>query len=264
MVAIRHWYGEMSFGLNACRAVSDILKGLDPHIGIPPETVVSVNGEVVGGEYVLRDGDTVVLARPPGRKGVGEIWTITEFATKAGVSVEEVELWIEQGLRVLRTSNDAILITETAVDCFVEREMKPPGTTGFGALAATPAPDPLVPQGAAPARPKPEWNFVSGELLWNGEVIRKYGRQPADKQIGILNAFQTAGWDESIPNPTVEEPPPDRPAKKSAKAAAQKNLGSAIRALNKKLKKGTIMFRAVRGGRIAWEPVNATVDNKSV
>lgn len=100
--------------------------------------------------------------------------------------------------------------------------------------------------------PKPVWNEVDGELLWMGMTIRKYESQSAPTQVAILAAFQKAGWPSTILNPFVDEPPDAK-----VRAAYQKNLRSRIEALNEGLKEGTIVFRAVRGARVAWEPADA-------
>lgn len=68
--------------------------------------------------------------------------------------------------------------------------------------------------GVIATRPTPEWHLASGELRWNGEVIRKYGHQSATSQAPILTAFQAAGWEVSIPNPFLDELPPDQREKK--------------------------------------------------
>lgn len=108
------------------------------------------------------------------------------------------------------------------------------------------------PVAAVPEPSKPHWDDERGELRWQGRVIRKYERQPAQTQVAILAAFQEADWPATIPNPAAT-----RQISHYQKLAEQKNLRSRIEALNDGLAAGTIRFRAVRGERVAWEPVDA-------
>jgi len=60
--------GHRSVRLDAGATVADLLRALEPSLGVAPERLagvaVAIGGEVVGRDRALRDGEAVVLVLP--------------------------------------------------------------------------------------------------------------------------------------------------------------------------------------------------------
>ncbi len=86
---------------------------------IPASAVPFVDGKRVKGDFRLRENSTLEFVQQAGRKGVGEkVWTGEEFCQFFKTSIEDLQAWIAQGLKVMRSLDGSIRITETAVDEF--------------------------------------------------------------------------------------------------------------------------------------------------
>ena len=100
-------------------SVASVRASLRDAFNIPDEAVAFVNGESVPPAYRLQANDTLEFVKQWGRKGVGErVWTGEEFCQFFKISMEDLQAWIAQGLKVKRCLDGSIRITETSVDEF--------------------------------------------------------------------------------------------------------------------------------------------------
>lgn len=98
-----------------------------------------------------------------------------------------------------------------------------------------------VKQSSPPETPRPNWNRETGELSYDGEVIRIVRlRSIRDNIVLILDVFQEESWPARIDDPLPEGPNPQR-------------IHQTLQSLNTGLKR--IRFHALEGGRaIRWSP----------
>jgi hypothetical protein len=95
-------------------------------------------------------------------------------------------------------------------------------------------------------KPSPRWD-VKPSPRWDGELrtlflgtvgVKTYGRQPATRQIDLLEAFEQAGWARSIANPFQDHD----------------TLNQTCKDLNKALPVGTLQFHLEGTGEgVYWE-----------
>jgi hypothetical protein len=87
-------------------------------------------------------------------------------------------------------------------------------------------------------RERPSWQRATGELRFNGSLVRvvRIFSRPSNIQL-ILDAFEDAGWPDTIPNPLGND---------------QQRLHQALRSLNRN--RPRIRFRALSGAQyITWQ-----------
>ena len=78
-----------------------------------------IGGRVVGPDHILAAGDELLFAKEKGHKGVGsQVWTDEEFCKFFQITLEDLNAWIGQGLKVKRVLDGSLRITETAADEF--------------------------------------------------------------------------------------------------------------------------------------------------
>jgi len=79
-----------------------------------------LDGRRVSDDVVMSDDDgTLEFVKLAGRKGVGQIWSADEYCQRFGISREQLNQQIEEGLKVMRLADGSLRITETAVDQFI-------------------------------------------------------------------------------------------------------------------------------------------------
>jgi hypothetical protein len=82
----------------------------------------------------------------------------------------------------------------------------------------------------------PVWNRATRCLRYRNELIRSYGKKTAPKQEAILDAFQRAGWSESVET-----------------SMGRDEVEEAVRSLNKRIAKNTIRFHQDGTGKgVKW------------
>jgi excisionase family DNA binding protein len=115
---------QVTYGVNsntfdvAGRAVAYVRENLATLYGIPTRAVALVNGEQADETHVLYADDEVDFLLLVGSKGVGNVWTDDEMCQKYQVTTATLDLWEQQGCRVMRGSNGSRRWTETALDEF--------------------------------------------------------------------------------------------------------------------------------------------------
>jgi hypothetical protein len=89
--------------------------------------------------------------------------------------------------------------------------------------------------------PPPVWDDANATLLWRGDRIRCFRRQPAQNQIALIEAFHRARWAKIIPNPFRGD---------------SEKLRQTVRDLNASLVADSIRFAADGSGEgVRWDPV---------
>jgi hypothetical protein len=120
-------------------------------------------------------------------------------------------------------------------------------------LRNTPAAALVSPPQAAAERPsppsnpvKPRWDGETRTLYWGNVEVRAYKRNPANRQIDLLEAFEAAGWPPTIPDPFRDAT----------------RLRQTVANLNEKLTPGTIRFHLDgTGDGVDWRPVAGNETN---
>ncbi|QDV35717.1 helix-turn-helix domain-containing protein [Tautonia plasticadhaerens] len=92
-------------------------------LNIAPGATTFVDGEQVGEDHVLEEGETLEFLRPVGRKGVGRVWTVEQFCDHFQITVEQFEQLLGLGLRPLRWPDGAIRLCEDQVDRFLDQHL---------------------------------------------------------------------------------------------------------------------------------------------
>jgi hypothetical protein len=93
-------------------------------------------------------------------------------------------------------------------------------------------------------REVPDWHAGDGLLRWRR--LSKHFRPDAVNARAVLEAFQQAGWCESIENPLPEDPQTPR----------AQLLQTTVSNLNRDLKDWGLRFHAEgKGARVRWEAV---------
>jgi hypothetical protein len=118
---------------------------------------------------------------------------------------------------------------------------------GIGIEAATIAEsDTCSPKGPAepPAAQIPDWNEKTRELKFQGKLLRKL-QEKAEHVEAILNAFQTANWENPIDDPLEHGP--------HELEMAQKRRDAILHLNDSLLDKTLMYFKSDGKGRIAWE-----------
>jgi hypothetical protein len=116
-----HHADEIS--LPAGVSVSQVKRACREVLNLPDHARSRVNGSPVHEEYRLGEADTLEFTAAQGRKGVGKVWTEAQFCEHFQITPEELQDWIDQGLKVLTTRNGSIRITETAANEFIRGKM---------------------------------------------------------------------------------------------------------------------------------------------
>jgi len=89
-------------------------------LNIGNQAVAYLDGERVEDDVVvLDDHSTLEFMVIEGHKGVGRVWTPEEYCQLCGISREQLDQQIEEGLKVMRLADGTMRITETAVDDFI-------------------------------------------------------------------------------------------------------------------------------------------------
>jgi hypothetical protein len=97
-----------------------------------------------------------------------------------------------------------------------------------------------------PQQLKPHWDRASGRLYYGGQQIRQVRMSKAENIVAVLDAFEAAGWPESIPDPSKHD---------------QENLHYTIRSLNEGLRPALIRFRSDGSGRgFGWDVIPSPAD----
>ena len=100
-------------------SVASVRASLVDAFNLPDEAIAFVNGESVPPAYTLQANDKLEFVKQNGEKSVGEqVWTDEEFCIFFKITQEDLQAWIGQGLKVMRSLDGSIRITETAVDEF--------------------------------------------------------------------------------------------------------------------------------------------------
>src|SRR5262249_17474120 len=100
--------------------------------------------------------------------------------------------------------------------------------------------------GAVAVGSKPDWDRLRYRLMYCG-IICLQGSRKAPVQDKILDAFQEAGWPETIPSPF----------------AVEKQTRDTVEHLNERLSKNTLLrlFPGPGAKVIGWKPVNRPTDS---
>ena len=118
MIRVTHGANEGFFPV-AGKLVPSVRKALATAFGIPTDALPMIGGRVVGPDHILAAGDELLFAKEKGRKGVGsQVWTDAEFCKFFQITLEDLNAWIGQGLKVKRVLDGSLRITETAADEF--------------------------------------------------------------------------------------------------------------------------------------------------
>jgi excisionase family DNA binding protein len=100
-------------------SVASVQASLVDAFNIPAEAVAFVNGELVGDDLRLQANFTLEFVKQAGRKGVGDkVWTDEEFCIFFKITPEDLQAWIAQGLKVRRSLDGSLRITESDADDF--------------------------------------------------------------------------------------------------------------------------------------------------
>jgi hypothetical protein len=91
---------------------------------------------------------------------------------------------------------------------------------------------------------KPHWDGETRELTFEGKVLRKFKRNPAERQTDLLEAFEKAAWSQAIDNPFP----------------SAKKLNDTVRALNGNMPPNTIKFSQNAGDTVEWCAVSLPTD----
>lgn len=91
----------------------------------------------------------------------------------------------------------------------------------------------------AEAKDVPQWDAERRELLFRGQIVKKY-RQPAKNQVAIIEGFQVAGWPTRI----------DDPLPYTRNGDARQRLADAVLALNKNV---AILFELDGRQGVVWQ-----------
>jgi hypothetical protein len=103
-----------------------------------------------------------------------------------------------------------------------------------------------IPPGKDPA---PRWDAARRQLCLGDRPIKTFGRQSADSQVALVEAFERAGWADRIDNPFVSRGPAGRVWPDNDK------LRDTCKNLNKTLPPGSIRFeRDGTGQGVRWRP----------
>ena len=217
----------------AGHTVADLRGNLKHVLNIPIEAELWVNGELVDGEYVTQDGDILEFKVSDGHKGA---------------SFDDNEL-VAQYPQIDEAILRARLKEYAAIHPDKIREGHTPGTNLYWddrSLREYVVGIERLPGGPAepPAAQKPLWNEKTRELSFQGKPLLKL-RAKAGHVEAILNAFQTANWENPIDDPLQYG--------QHEVEMAQKRRDAILRLNNSLLDKTFLHFESDGKGRIAWE-----------
>lgn len=100
--------------------VQDVRDTLKHVLNVPADARARVNGQEVGSGHIVSPTDVVEFVKERGRKAVGDrVWDAEGYCRFFNLTARDLELQIQQGLRVMHLSNGTMRITESAVDQFV-------------------------------------------------------------------------------------------------------------------------------------------------
>ena len=100
-------------------SVASLQSSLFVAFNIPTHAISFVNGKQVSTDFRLKTNDTLEFINKHGRKGVGSnVWTCEEFIHLFKITKEDLQLWINEGLKVRLCLDGSVRITETAIDEF--------------------------------------------------------------------------------------------------------------------------------------------------
>lgn len=83
-----------------------------------------VNGQPVVGSHRLRGGDRLGFWKEAGAKGIGKVWTEVEFIKKFGITSQQLEKWIADGLPFVTDSDGKRRFVEVQVDAWLLRPLR--------------------------------------------------------------------------------------------------------------------------------------------
>lgn len=112
-------HGADEINLPAGVSVSQVKRACREVLNLPDHAKSRVNDRRVHEEYRLGDNDTLEFTAAKGRKGVGKVWTEAQFCEQFQITPEELQDWIDRGLKVLTTRTGSVRITETAANEFI-------------------------------------------------------------------------------------------------------------------------------------------------
>ena len=183
-----------------------------------------------------------VLLSPAERKKLGgdpiEAWhqlgTAGMWVNARQVSVEEAILDIAIGIGHLTQSNYDWLKREMGLRTPANAEVTKGALRANRSRAARQA----SPKAAASSRARPKWDSATGELWFEGDLVRKVRIIRTSHICRVLDAFQELKWPRRIDDPLPGGAHPER-------------VRLAVQSLNQGLKK--ICFHSQDGGRaIRW------------
>jgi hypothetical protein len=119
LVLVVHGANEAVLPLGG-RTVGWVRHQLGHLFNFAPDAQVLVNVAPAADGYVLRDGETLEFILPEGRKGVGRVWTQTEFIALFKMGETDFDTMVAKGLPVHRMGDGTVRITETQVDDFLD------------------------------------------------------------------------------------------------------------------------------------------------
>jgi len=131
-------------GLNV-RQVRELLREV---MVIPIEALPFVRWKPVAEGHRLTERDKLEFITPD--QDVGQVWTGEQFCALFSMAQEDLEMWIENGLPVLRLKDGSVRVTETVVDDFFRKRKVEVATTRIAesleriANALAPAPANIV------------------------------------------------------------------------------------------------------------------------
>lgn len=99
--------------------VREIRVALKHVLNIGGDQEARLDGHRVSDDVVLPGDGTLEFVKLVGHKGVGQVWTADECCQQLGISYEQLNQFIEEGLRVMRLADGSVRVTETAVDQFI-------------------------------------------------------------------------------------------------------------------------------------------------
>lgn len=133
-VRVVHGANEGLFDLHG-RTVGIVRKSLREVFNIPENAIASIGGRSVADEQVLCDGDVLEFNCEHGTKGLGALLTSDELKAQWGLSDDEYEELLIQGLPSIQFSSGSVRHPEVAVDEFMRQfgdvnKAKPPELVG--------------------------------------------------------------------------------------------------------------------------------------
>ncbi len=176
------------------RTVSWARTNLKDALNIAPGATAFVDGEPIGEDHVLEDGQSLEFLVPCGKKGVQRVWTVEQFAELFQITVEQVKELLASGLPRLPISDGTIRIPEEQVDQYLDEQF------GFARRPLPVPPEFLSPEDAA------AFLGITPEALDHLRKSRKIRAVQIGDQRGFVFAVaDLRGFANSRTIPTAEE-----------------------------------------------------------